>query len=146
MQLFTILALFLLFACGSDSTSSNKERKVDPVCGNKSSLCLVRPEWVLHSNPTNFPKNFRILVEQIVVNDTCKQTDQLMIVTTLEEVKVSFPLPWVPNEKLEIKLVDLGTDCDNDALFFHNEEVEYEVQTSVVNGRNKIKVSVQLNN
>lgn len=147
LKLLLSVMMLALVSCGGSKGGGSAEKKQFPQCGEVHTLCHAEADWSINSTPVNFPKNFSIRMNNMPILDTCKDSRDVKVETNFDRKLISFRLPWVPqNEAIKFEMLDLGENCDNNAIFHSEDSVVYGVITLTVEGKKSYSVSVNLNN
>ena len=124
MKSLLLIILTMIVSCQSQDDSSKKKKQTEGqeqeeiVCA-----CLPITEVTLNSQ-LPLPSKVRVLIYDFPVYDECREQLSTPILKTENTLKFTFS-PVVTNF-LKLEVVDLGENCDNDALFFQDEDVPYK--------------------
>lgn len=116
---FMLLASLIIFtACNGGSGSGNSEKKRDEA----RCLCMAQTFYSIESELT-LPKNMKILMDNNPIFNSCGEIPGVAI--SKDDHLLRFSAPGVVPKSLNLKIVDMGEDCSNDALFFEQEDVPF---------------------
>lgn len=127
--------LIFIIGCGQNSE------------GGPSSLEVPeKVKWTISSTSQNFPENFRLILNGMEAVDTCHSREDVELTDDGYRTMVEFYFSWLPFRAFQVEIIDLGSECDNDAIFHSESDVVYGV-LELGNGSEKdYSVSVNLNN
>lgn len=149
MKVTLFLMVFLLAACNGGNGSSLSDDKAIPMCPEQAIHCASRAAtWTINSTPINFPENFLIKLNDIEAIDTCKYPQAKKISKFEGRILVEFTFGQFPeNSPLKVEIMDLGENCDNDAIFHSEDSTLYGVIRMRTNDEEETtSVSAKLNN
>ena len=119
MKLMLLASLLIFTACNRGSGSESDDKKRDEV------HCLCMPITYLTINTQDvLPQNMKIILGEQIIFDSCMEYPSVALSKKDHQIRFTFSsvVPKVAN----LKIVDLGEDCNNDALFFEQEDVPYQ--------------------
>jgi hypothetical protein len=122
MKSLLLASFILLISCnpqGDDSKKKDHSREQEEVV----CACLPITEVTIKSQ-LPLPTNIKVLIYDFPVYDECREHPSIPVLKTENILKFTFS-PVVTNS-LKFEVVDLGENCDNDALFFQDEDVPFK--------------------
>ncbi len=146
MKFPLLLVLLTLIACGKGSSgSARRERSVDPLCGSESE-CAQSPAWVINSSAVNFPSKFQIIMDKVLVADSCRSSRAKITQEGGGRIAIRFNATYRPERIGAIEVIDQGDQCTNNAIYHSEDRPLMSVVGVTVEGRTTWSVSVTLGN
>lgn len=118
--------LLTLASCGNDTKSKSRVVEANPVCSEID--CLSSVNWKIVLQGKSFPDNSRIDINGTTVLNECVSKQKYFIDRATEPQSLYLDNFYVPKRgELKIDVVDLGHNCDEEAMFLSDENVNFEV-------------------
>lgn len=136
LSLLSLSALLLTVACGSDSSSSSKEKKgveLNTVCDRLE--CLTSVDWKLVLQGQNFPEKTKLIIDNETVLDECLGKQQYSVNRASAPMSISLEYFKVPQGPINIKIIDQGWDCRSHTTVLDKRGVSYALEKSNFGGQ-----------
>jgi hypothetical protein len=90
-----------------------------PPVNCRNSVCKNRTLYYIDSSGTRFPSEFRVLVNDQVIADTCKSKEEVSV-TDLEGKRklISAFAEGIPETTVGLNILDLGENCGQEKVFY----------------------------
>lgn len=135
MKMLLLMVLFLIVACGRGSSDSSNPPEKE-----------IEAKWTISSSAVNFPQNFEIKFDGRPALNTCSRPESAKVSEEAERSLIEFSYDWIPETPFQVEILDLGVECDNNAIFHQEESVVYGVIELRTGAERNYSVSVNLYN
>lgn len=118
--------LLTLASCGNGHKSKSSKAAVSPVCSEIN--CLSSVNWKISLPGRLFPDKSRVDINGTTILNECVSKQRYNIERSAETQYLYLESFFIPKRgELKIDVVDLGVDCNSEASFISNNDVQFEV-------------------
>lgn len=135
MKTLVLLVLFFLMACGRDSSVKSATFQKE-----------IAAKWTISSNAVSFPHHFELKLNGLTVLNTCTELRSAKVSEEAGRALIEFNYNWIPDSAFQVDILDLGEECDNNAIFHQENSVVYGVIELRSGEERSYSVSVNLYN